>query len=748
MQKKILSVFLTFVFLVSLTACGMGSQPIAKSFDKKVQSGLPKDTLIAENANYRLEYDRETMGIVLTELSSEEVWSSTPNKSGGVEVDELGMPVKKHPLVNSVVAVDYIDYETNNENTVNSYSAAIQNGRVRCGSGNNSLIVEFYFDEAGFMIPVEYILHEDYLEVRIDPGNIQESENQIIKISLLPFMCSAENGSENSYLFVPSGSGALADTCERSQQGISYSAEVYGEDASIEKLASISTTESIRLPVYGAKISENKAIAAIIGEGDDSALIEVKAGSTAYGFTGVYASFQIRGYTNHVAKLFSSEKVYKKVYSTRMIKNPLSVRFYPLTGENANYSGMAQVYRNYLCEEYGMEEKRGESNLNITFIGGTMTTKSFLGIPYSKLSAATTISQAEEIVKDISDRTGTKMSVTLKGFGQTGIDIGVLAGGFKIARELGTQKQLKNLNSLCSDISYGLYIDFDLIGFNDSSSGFSTALDACFNAGEQKAVQYRYNVSVRDQIKDTKYYLLKPSLLGKAAQKLVSKTASWNIDGVSLETLSKISYSDYSDKTSSDYYAKSRMGAIAAKAMETVRVSGKKIRVSSANAYAAVQSDLIADAPCKSSGEYIFFADIPFYEMVFKGYIPLSTESANLSADRAKLILQAVESGCGLGYTVINNWNNAFIDAKYPYFFNSVYDDIKSGIEADMKRLDDYYEKTAGAHILSHTILDSGVRETVFDNGVCVYTNFSGNTAVIPGGEISPLDYLILEKPQ
>ena len=112
-----------------------------------------------------------------------------------------------------------------------------------------------------------------------------------------------------------------------------------------------------------------------------------------------------------------------------------------------------------------------------------------------------------------------------------------------------------------------------------------------------------------------------------------------------------------------------------------------------ANDYAAAISDIITDIPTSSTGSYIFDYDIPFYALVFKGYIPITTESINLSSNSNELLLKAVESGCGLNYTVTQRWDNSLIDANYPYFYNSVYENVKDRIISDYSKLSDYYDK-------------------------------------------------------
>lgn len=745
MQKKIISFICCIAFLVTLTACGDGSAPIAKAFDKKAQTGMPSDSLIAQNSNYRLEWDEDTCGVILTDLATGLVYGTSPESGEGEQLDELGMPIKKHPQVNSVLTVKYMDYESNTESTVLSYNGAVKGGRVRCGKAGDALVAEFYFDSQGFMIPVSYELLEDSVRISIDSSKIEESQNQILQISLAPFWCSAENDSENTYLFIPSGSGALAGTASYSQQGITFSSEVYGRDLALNEIADVSTEKSVRLPVYGAKSADYKATLAVIESGADSALIESITGSTAFGYTAVYPTFRMRGYTNHTVKMFVWQEVENMIYSKRMIKDKLSVRFFPLSGDNADYNGMAHKYREYLEDSGKLKSNSDDSRLSLTFVGGTMTTKSFLGIPYKTLYPVTTLSQVTKTVKEISENTDIKLSVILKGFGESGIDVGKIAGGYKIGSAFGSVSDLKELIKLCEDKNAELYMDFDVVGFSDSANGFSTLFDSVFNSGNQRSVQYYYNKALRDQKSDNTYYLLRPSLLNDALTKLSEKTEKWDLTGIALNSLTSSSYSDYKDRTESKYYAKSGMSKLVSGSINNLKKNGTAIASFDANGYAAELSDIITGTPTYSSGDYSFSADIPFYEIVFKGSVPMTAESINLESDTQKAVLRAVESGTGISYTVSGSWDNKLINSDFKLFYNSKYDSIKGSIFENAERLSEYYKKISGAHISSHKILESGLRETVFDNGVTVFVNYGDAACASPAGEVPPHDFLVLE---
>ena len=131
--------------------------------------------------------------------------------------------------------------------------------------------------------------------------------------------------------------------------------------------------------------------------------------------------------------------------------------------------------------------------------------------------------------------------------------------------------------------------------------------------------------------------------------------------------------------------------------------------------------------------------------MVFKGSIPLSVKSINLSADADRMLLKAVEGGSGLSYTLIDHWSNVLITSDRPDFYNSVYSDIKGRIVSDAEKLYDYYKKTDGAHIVAHELLSETLRKTEFDNGITVYVNYGNGTATSPAGTVEAGSFLVTE---
>lgn len=737
MKKRILSIFICLFLLLSLTACGGGdTTPSHKAFDTEVKSSAPSgDEVIAQNSKYTLQYISSNGSVTLIENTTGTQWEVCPSPS-----DETK---KKNSFVQSVLKVGYSDININGGGNLDAttYSDVLSAGRMVYKPIENGVTIEYYFDQQQFMIPVDFVLKDDYLSISVNTKNIQETKYQVTYVSLAPFLCAVENDMPDSYLFMPSGSGALLDNSTYSRQGLSYSTYVYGEDLSMEETYDEIDEVSVRMPVYGYKQGDVGGFA-IIDNGAETTTLNAIVGNSTYNFSAIYPSIQVRSFTQHQARTFNST-YYTNIFPGNMIDTTVSVRFYPLSGENANYDSMADIYRDYLINECGLTKIDNDKTMSVSLIGGTEITKSFVGIPYKTVYPTTTVNQAKTIVSELSESIS-DLSVKLKGFGESGIDIGKIGGNYKLSDNIGSASDLKSLSSLCSESNIDLYMDYELVKFNSSGAGFSFSSDVVINTGYTRADEHIIDKAIRKAETDMKYRLLRPIQFSNAVSKAVDQNSKWQLGGISLDSLTSLSYSDYTDYSETvEYNSKVGFGKAVADAASFVKENGQKFMASDANDYAAVLADVVTDAPVYSNDGYAFVEDVPFYAMVFKGYVPMTTESVNLATTPEKIILGAVEGGMGLNYTLTYSWDNSLIDAVYPYFYSTVYSSVKDDVIATYNDLSDYYESINGATIKSNTIIESGVHCTEFDNGVKVYVNYNDTAVQTPAGEVEALDYII-----
>lgn len=741
--QKLLSVVLASTMILSLVAgCGSDDNTEKKnSFDSKVESTRVGDTFVAENNNYLLAINEVTMGITLTDKATGKIYGTNPVDEGGIQYDEFGLPITRHPQLESVLFIKYLNTETNNAGDMVSYNGAINNGRTVVEKADGGVKVSYYFDDAEIMVPVTYTLRENGVALTINPKEIQENQNMLLSVSVAPFFCSVKNTEQDGYLLYPSGSGALVYPKEISQPGESYQEEVYGLDASKEVWDKVSTNKAIKLPVFGAKFGE-QAVFGIIEGGAEASLLNLSVGATSIGYSSVYLTYQLRGFTANIKELYNNRYYKGDVYSNNAVTAPLTVCYYPLEGEKANYSAMADVYRSYLDETEGKSTNEKYSTLDINMVGGVMIKKSFVGVPYETLYASTTLKDVSNIVNDIK-KAGVKISnLSLLGFGEDGLDSNKLAGNFKVDSKLGKVKDLINIQTDCADDNTGVYFDFDITKFSKTANGYNSYFDAATRANKKVAKYYNFDIAVLGRTTEKSYSILARERISDAANDALKAAEKWKLGGVGFSSLSSMIYSDYSDKQDGKYYAKSRFALQVSEIYKNAKVNTMS---NDANVYAAANSDLTLGIPTFSTQSYLFDQDIPFYAMVLRGRTAISGDSLNLTVDANEQLLRSVESGAGIAYTLTNAYTTKLLDTTSSYFYNSLYSDLKTDLVENYKKVAKFYEKIGNSEIVSHTIHENGLRETVFSNGVNVFVNYSDAEIAFDAGSVPANSFLVGE---
>ena len=707
---------------------------------EKAEQNNPESFTAAENERYALKWDKENKRVIFLDKEKNIPWCYVPYEAQAVEYDADGYEVIRHPQILSPINIRIFDKTKSIFDTTIGQNGCIKKNTFSVSEIENGLNITFYFDKEKIAVPVDYILREDSLLMKIDPTKIREGDKwQLVSVSLAPFLCSVKNATEDTYLFVPSGSGALVYADEEKDDAIDHSEEMYGIGSRVPDESAIKTvTADLTMPVYGAK-NGDRSMLAIIENASESTSIRVNTWNRNVGYSAVYADFEVRSHTT----LYKNQDwgaVHK--YSQEMTTNTLAVGFYPLYAEESDYVGMAKKYRAYLVEN-GMKESREEERMiHLEILGGTNTTEMAMGVPYQTVYPTTTVKEAREMVSEILELTGQKPIVQLCGFGESGLDIGKIAGNLKVNGKMGSAKDLQNFAAYCAEQKIGLYFDYDVLQYKEDSSLASVKKDSAL-AVNNRNIRLNYYYSWSGTVDSTgkgwnnssNFTLIKRSRIPAILDRIIKTSSKNNLNGISLTTLGKIAYSDNSEQ---QYYSKGQMPLQVAEEIERVREAGFKVLLSAANAYAAQAADYVLDAPAKSSRYDFMDEDVPFYQIVFKGTIPLASAPVTMSGDVDRTVLQAVETGTGLTFALSYDYSNKVIGSQDVRYYGSSYPAAKEIIQNAVKEYKDYYAAVKGAKIVRHSALTQEVKTTEYDNGVVVFVNYSDTPFETPFGVVEP----------
>jgi hypothetical protein len=283
---------------------------------------------------------------------------------------------------------------------------------------DNGLEMLCYFPDYGFKIPVTFILTDDGMDISVDLDRVEEdgSEYRITSITVAPLFCSVSNDNSNNkdyYLFMPSGSGTIIEPSKspdpEDTNFETITESVYGGDVNIDKHTVYTTTESVRLPVYGA-VNGDRAACAIITEGAEYANLNATIGWKVTGYSYISPEFIVRGQQKTVQKLFTSAPREYTIYSDYLAPGNITVSLKPLYGDDASYVGIARKYREHLEKKEAISKSADEKLLNLKIYGGIETKKFIFGIPSDDMLVATTLNQAKDIIADLKETTGASIN--------------------------------------------------------------------------------------------------------------------------------------------------------------------------------------------------------------------------------------------------------------------------------------------------------------------------------------------------
>lgn len=733
MKKRLISICLSAFMLIFVFAGCEGPATAEVKYDSEKSASSIETQTVACNDNYELFWNDEGKFAGIKDLKTGRIWSTVPYDyylDGGSSAN-----------VNSPINITVQNTTSFSIDTLKGYSEAIEQGRVFTEKTEKGIKVTYCFDNYKISVPVLYELNDDSLKIMICSDEIiEETDYLLVSVAITPFMCSASNNEENAYIALPVGSGALMYTDERAEGVRKFTGEVYGKDASRIVPEEVTDEEKINLPIFGAKDGDD-ALLAIIDESAERAVITCEAGSGKTGYSNAYATFYLRGYDVFATTewLWSYQDIDR--ISEEMMSDNCSVSFYPLSGDDADYMGMAQKYRDYLEKNEALEKtKVNDSLYSLNILGGVMVKTADFGIPHKKLSVLTDFSSAKGIIEDISSVIGNAPSVRMTGYGSTGIDIGKIAGGFGFDSAFG---KLKTLVEYCKSNNVNTYYDFDLIRYSESGNGFSYMSDAAKTATLHVAELYRINIPLRDYDNETEYRFLKRNQASDAVDKLIKMLDKNDINAVSLSSLSSLSYSDYTDYSTA---VKGRTAADVKEYFARIKSADKKVAAVSANAYAAVASDIIFDTVV-TNGDYTAFDEtVPLYQAVFSGYRDMYSCAVNLAENTDNEIMLAVTSGVKLGFTVADSFDMDAADTKTEKLYGTNYESVKKQIASLMGQYADYYKSISGVAIADYQILDGNVSKTVFENSVTVLGNHSSKTVTAEGYTLEPYGVAIINQ--
>jgi hypothetical protein len=367
-------------------------------------------------------------------------------------------------FANSLLTVEFYDDALNTSMIASAARQGAKSELVKISGDHFRLDVRY--NNMDLTIRLHIHLSDRGINYRIYDNEIEgKGADRMASVIITPFMGAAggvrqyfdpktgDYGAEipnpmtPGYAFVPDGCGALIRYYDNTVSISRYNGIVYGNNPAesmfyYDYSAYIVRNKEPLMPVFGVALGHNQqGFAAWADEGGEhmEIVMSPKENMTNYNF--IYPRFV---YNRQMHQVYNRKgEGYFRLYPERLHYD-ISISYHLLSGEEADYVGMALAYRRHLIENGTLIPDRvkadGKAPLRADFIMSDIK-KSVIG--YSNV-VTTTAKEVEEIVYDMLDSGINSINGGLLGFQNGGITTGK-PWTIDYTRSIGTKRDFREL---------------------------------------------------------------------------------------------------------------------------------------------------------------------------------------------------------------------------------------------------------------------------------------------------------------
>ncbi len=673
------------------------------------QSAIQGHDFLTENSAYELYLKEENLSIILRDKQTGAVmYSTVEDPIGGNEswTNFMKSGIVMEYLVGTNIVVYQADmYSENPEITV----------ETRADGFTASILYPAL--EIGFDVSVT--LTAEGVTVDIPKESIVESSDKykVSSLYVYPFLGHSLLGEREGYMMIPDGSGALIHLNDKNGKfSQPYSKMIYGDNVGIDDpfvlslfngMNPFNDTEKILMPVYGMVHTDTDiGYIGIIEEGQYSAKLESYPNGAILPYNWITSKFIYRQVYNQPTSQESGTMVVRQ--RTRNDFN-VKVHFNFVSGETADYVGLAKAYRTYLLANDLLEVKDDAFKLRTDFLGAELED----GLLFKKTVPMTTFKQADDILSDIESNGRNQLMSVFTGWQEGGPYGGLPIRDVTASKVLDDELSLKTFEQSLADKGIPLYLKHDGLRINTEELS-NTQLKVM-----RKFNKRRYEEEVYGNVYDIFHYL-HPETSATLLTELKDAYLAQDLNGV---MLSGLTHTLFSFSESSNEYDRLTTKNTYQPVVEAYS-DALDLVLDQPFSYLWASTNAFMNTPVQSSNYVFTDEDIPFLSLVLKGTMPLYSEYVNFQANQDEFFLQLVEQGLNPSFLLTAESPQALINTNSSWIYSSQYDRYKETIEDYYDQLQAVHEATSGAMIDDYT-REGKLTTVTYENGTIVYVNYA-----------------------
>lgn len=726
-QNKTIRIIATLFTLAVLliVSCGPVRAVEQENVLQKSEMPIQGYELIAQNGNLKLYLNRENTWFYVENIKDGSAWFSNPPD---YQNDSVAAGITMSEMQSLFSAVYYSKGVDNGavQDRINSFASGVLNDDATIEDFDNGFEVTYILDEEILTLPIRVELTDEGLSVTMRCSKMKIGEAYSIEsISLLPYFGAAAK-TDNGYFLVPDGCGGLINFGDAKKNSGTFSKRIYGDcvTSTQGRIDDPNDDTKATVPVYGI-CKNGSGMFAVIEQGAALAQIDSETSGINSSYATVYPTFNL--YSNMEYSLSSSSTVIFEKKDKKLADCKISYFF--LSGEDANYNGMANSYRSKLLKEGVLtENKTNEATPYFSVWGGIVAKRSYFGFLIDTVIPMTTTEQLVLMIDEAKKQGLTTPTVNYLNWNKqelSGQPVSNMKASSKLVKgEYSIKKLLNNKNfTFYPAVNRMLsYTKIDLI---------SSFTHPVADISGITVFKKKISPTIMDEYGKRNFFLNK-KYCERYLTSFEKSLSKGKYDKISLSDVSGMLYEDFRDETikRSDFEA-----LYVGKLNEVAK--GRKVMLDNPNAYAFGAVKEIVNLPTKTDKQLIIDTEVPFVQIVLNGCVSYATEVLNYVDDTTAL-LKTLETGSMPHYFMYYGKESELKSTDYSELCGGNYQRVLAKAAKVYKEVKSVKDITKDAVLKEHQVLDANVRVGVYENGIAVYVNYGESDYILKNGNTVP----------
>jgi len=534
---------------------------------------------------------------------------------------------------------------------------------------------------------LEVTLDEQGLHMMIPQSSINErGVARLASITPYPMLGATKRLRTPGYVVIPDGVGALMRFNDVASKGV-FSKRFFGADLGIGQNQ---VEQPLNANMFGLVHGTNQhAMLGIVSQGSGSAILTHIGSLVLTDMNWTYVSFSYR--TAYIQ--FLNQAKTSSVSLVQANRNPLDagLSFQFLTGEQANYVGIAKAYASTL---YGERTMQVQNTIPLHLDVLALDNKP--GFIARQKVVMTTLKELQSITQQLVQDGLSHLHLSYLGWNEGGYSY-TAPNYTRRDGILGSNNDEETFLNYIKEFPIEMYYGVNpFLGYKNGG-GYST--------------NHIVQTIGQELLMQGDYYVLKPSRALLQLQTLHSPSNQWALEHVGSNLTS-----DHRP-TLTDREAQRTL-------IET-SLSESSQAVYRPFSY-LFHSQSLFDIPMYSSQQGRFSDTIPLLPLIFNNRTHAFGRAGNFFSNTQNELLRLIDYGMFPSFFVTHASAYELMDTPSNYIFTSKFSDWKDEIKRQYDYVARYLNEVYGASITSRTVLDVGFVKVTYDNGKSLLINYSG----------------------